>query len=423
MKFFKQAYRVIGCVIIILGLLLTPILPLLIKNPPSFINIYLIFGLYLAQSVSSYLFFAYKRTIIQANQQIYIINTIDWWFTLGVNTAQMVVLWLFRSFELFVGLEIFANITKNILISRISDKMFPYINKKSDNKLTWQETKNIMKDCYALALWKVNTVIISSIDSICLASIVGLESVSLYSNFQVLRNNIGKLLNIFYISITASLGNLNAIEGKRNFEIFKISNLITVILYGIFCLGFFFVANPFVSIWIGSEFEITTLAVLLLGIDMYISGINKLNDTFRSALGLFQYMKYIPLLGASVNIAVSIWLAHLMGMSGVIIGTIMCNFAVYFWLEPMIIFKNSFKEKLFPYYIINLGYAGLVVVIGVAIYFFMKYLNLKIWWYVLVSGSLSVFLPIIVFALVFWKTKEMTYIRQKLLTIRFIKAK
>ena len=59
--FYKQAYRIIGIIILLLGLCLIPALPYLIKDYGSLnalgIDAVLIFVLYLLQSVSSYLFF------------------------------------------------------------------------------------------------------------------------------------------------------------------------------------------------------------------------------------------------------------------------------------------------------------------------------------------------------------------------------
>lgn len=77
MKFYKQAYRVIGLAIFVLGLCLLPFLPLLIKDYDSLatlgINATLIYMLYLLQSVSSYLFFAYRSEVMREDQKTYIL--------------------------------------------------------------------------------------------------------------------------------------------------------------------------------------------------------------------------------------------------------------------------------------------------------------------------------------------------------------
>ena len=71
MKFYRQAYNMIGIVILSLGLCFIPLLPVLIRDydtlEPLGINAALIFILYLLQSVSSYLFFAYKSAVVKAD--------------------------------------------------------------------------------------------------------------------------------------------------------------------------------------------------------------------------------------------------------------------------------------------------------------------------------------------------------------------
>ena len=73
MRFYKIVYRYIGVIVCALGLCLIPFIPHLIHDYDTLtrlhINAALVFVLYLLQSVSSYLFFAYKSAIITANQK------------------------------------------------------------------------------------------------------------------------------------------------------------------------------------------------------------------------------------------------------------------------------------------------------------------------------------------------------------------
>lgn len=71
MDFYKKVYRIICLVVFGIGLLLFPFLGFFIKDTseiPSDINLYIIYGLYLFQSVSSYLF-VYKQSLLSADQR------------------------------------------------------------------------------------------------------------------------------------------------------------------------------------------------------------------------------------------------------------------------------------------------------------------------------------------------------------------
>ena len=92
MKFYKQAYRVIGVVILALGLCLIPTLPYLIRDydslAPLGINAAVVFILYLLHSASSYLFFAYRSAIVKANQKTYLLETAGYAVSIVRNAAQ-----------------------------------------------------------------------------------------------------------------------------------------------------------------------------------------------------------------------------------------------------------------------------------------------------------------------------------------------
>ncbi len=96
LKFYRQAHRVIGCIIIILGLLLIPALPVLIKDYGRLerlgINATLIFILFLTQSAVDHLFFAYRSVIISADQKAYIADTVGIVVAVLNNIVQIAVL-------------------------------------------------------------------------------------------------------------------------------------------------------------------------------------------------------------------------------------------------------------------------------------------------------------------------------------------
>ena len=67
MALYKKLYKVIGFCILFAGLAITPFIGALINGePPEGVNIYIVWLLYLANTVVSYLFFAYKVSVINA---------------------------------------------------------------------------------------------------------------------------------------------------------------------------------------------------------------------------------------------------------------------------------------------------------------------------------------------------------------------
>ena len=71
MDFFKKAYRIIGCVILIIGLLLSPFIRILFKDAKNIENVSEYFIIYLFAVGLTY-FYSYKQILIEADQKKYI---------------------------------------------------------------------------------------------------------------------------------------------------------------------------------------------------------------------------------------------------------------------------------------------------------------------------------------------------------------
>lgn len=70
LKFYRKVYRIVGLVILGMGLAVMPFLPWLVKNdcPPD-MNLYVLFAIYLSESVLDYLMFAYNNATFTAFQR------------------------------------------------------------------------------------------------------------------------------------------------------------------------------------------------------------------------------------------------------------------------------------------------------------------------------------------------------------------
>ena len=70
MRLYKNYYRIIGLVIAVIGVVLTPFIPFLIEGDiPEGLNIYVLYLLNLGATVLSYWLFAYKNALFQAHQR------------------------------------------------------------------------------------------------------------------------------------------------------------------------------------------------------------------------------------------------------------------------------------------------------------------------------------------------------------------
>ncbi len=78
MAYYKKIYRMVGTTIGTAGIVLLPFIRLLIYGTwPEDVNIYLLYVIYLFNTVSSYFLYAYKTALLTAVQRIDLVNGVQ----------------------------------------------------------------------------------------------------------------------------------------------------------------------------------------------------------------------------------------------------------------------------------------------------------------------------------------------------------
>ena len=348
-KFYERVYRFIGISIGVIGIALIPFLPVLISDYDKLerlnINAVLIFILYLSKSVVSYMFFAYKSSIIKANQKGYIINIISYFFTIATAAAQIISLIVWPNFTVYVLIMVIQVIVQNMLCARLADRMYPFINDKTDDKLDKKEVIEVFKDCGALFLYKMNAVVLKATDNIVLSMFIGLDIVAEYSNYYILYNTLNSLFNKIFHSVSHSLGNLHASESTgKEYRVFETTMLITAIIGGTAGVGVFVVADELIDTWIGKEWIIAQPFSFFMGMEIFTNAYRIGLSEFRTTMGLFRQNKFRPVLSMVVNVVLSVALVGKIGIIGVLIGTVAADWSTMMWLDPIIIHKYGYKN-------------------------------------------------------------------------------
>lgn len=425
MKFFKQAYRVIGIVILLIGISLVPALRFLIKDYDSLevlkINATLIFLLYLLQSVSSYLFFAYRTSIIRAAQKTYILNLCEYVITIVTNIVQVVILLVWKNFVAYTASVIFFNILKNAVNAYVAKKLFPDVFIPEKDSLSREELISLFKDCGATFVYKMNVVVLKATDNLILSTFIGLEIVGMYSNYLMFYTTIKTFLQKLYSSVKASMGNYFATEDiSKSYFMFEVMNFLTIVLYGTGCVGIAVEANEVIECWIGSSYLIPQPFPILIAIELILLGLKNNLGQIRNITGVFRQMWFRPVLGMIVNLTVSIIAVQFIGIYGVIIGTITSDITTFFVVDPVVIHKYGFNDykPVSEYYRKNLMYLLVLVLIGIVDMIICRTLFngfgiVSMLIHVLICG---ISVPG-VFVIVYWNDDRCKYIRNKAITI------
>jgi len=418
MKFYKQAYIIVGVVIFIIGLLMIPTLPFLIKGYEELtllkIDAVAVFLLYLLQSVSTYWFFAYRTAIVEAAQRKYVLDIIDYAISILTCIVQITILLVWHNFMLYIASVIFFNLFRNGTNAYFATKMFPNIFVRDENSISWTEVKEIVKDCMAIFVYKVNGVVLTASDNLVLSKFIGLTIVGLYSNYLIIFSSLKGLLKQIYMAVKPSMGNLYATDSiEKKYLMFEVMNLLTVAFYGIGMILISVTSNEFVRLWIGDEYTIPQPFPFLIGLELFVDGMKANLGQIRDVSGAFRQMWFRPILAVIINLIVSISLVKYCGIYGVIIGTIVADLSTNIAIDPIIIHRFSFsgEKQAVKYYRKNFLY--MLVATGVCfadiyICIFIKtgFIFIDILFHFLIC---IISLPLLLYVL-FGKTEEGKYI-------------
>lgn len=413
MRLYKKLYCIIGSIVLLLGAALTPFLPWLIKDIPTDMpDIYTYYLLYVLNVGSSY-FFTYKRTLIICDQKQYISTVTSTLSSILTSLLRMGILLLVHNYLFYLIVGIVATIGENIVISVMADRMYPYLRTKEIQSLPKETTICIRKNIYAMFCHKIGNVVVNCTDNLIISRFVGLAAVGLYSNYTLILSKVSGLLGKFFSSVTASVGMLALDKDKNHVEQVLYRMLfLNFWMYAFSCIGFFCLVQPFIRLWIGSEYQLSIWVVLVAVLNFYLTGMRQTVLTFRDAAGVFWYDRYKALIESAVNVVLSIPLAMKFGISGVLLGTIGSTLLVPFWYDGYILFRHLFHKGIGKYLRRQLFYGTLALAAGCITWYLCRQVSGGKIEAFLLQIVICIIVPNIMFFLVLCKSREWSYYRE-----------
>lgn len=413
MKLYQTMYRIIAGFVLIAGLAVIPFMDVLIKNQPEIDHLIVIYLMYLANSVLSYLMI-YKKTLIDAHQLSYLGEVYQMTAIIVQDVLQIILLLTTHNFILFLIVYMICTIGNNVAISKKADALFPYLKEKKVTPLPEEERKGIFKNIRAMLMHKIGDVVVNNTDNLLLSSIVGIISVGCYSNYYLIIGSVHQLMGQVFRGITASVGNLGATEESgRVKRIFECSFFVGQWMYGFAAICLYELLNPFVEISFGKQYVFPMGVVLILCINFLITGMRQATLVFRDSLGLFWFDRYKSLANALLNLVISIFLAYQYGTAGVFAGTAISTLLTSFWVEPWILYRHSLKTPVLPYF---KRYGMYVAVIGMAWIVTHLACGLRggnVWQLLGIRILTCTILPNVILGICYYRTGEFQFLVQK----------
>lgn len=407
MRLYRLYYRIIGLVIAVIGGILTPLIPYLVKNDlPAGLNIYVLYLLNLAATILSYWLFAYKNALFQAHQRIDITNKI----TLVTNTfqyvVQLIIIIFIKDYYLYVLVTLLTQALTNIITAIAATKKYPEYRPKG--RLDRQRVKGINQRIRDLFTSKLGSVVVNSADTVVISAFLGLSMLAIYQNYFFILTSIIGFVTIIFQSCTAGIGNSVIVETKeKNFnDLIKFTFLIIWIAgFCTCCLLCLF--QPFMEIWVGKDLMLGFSAVICFCIYYFVNEINQLLNTYKDAAGIWHEDRYRPLVTAIANVVMNLLTVQFWGIYGVLLSTVLSMLFVGMpWLLYNL-FTVLFDKEQFPIYFKKLVKYIIVVVFSCVIcYFACQLFTFNKWITLIVRAVICCIIPNVIYFIIYKHTVE-----------------
>lgn len=372
----SSVYNKILIVICIIGLSITPFVPMMIKDEVDKGSIYLYWILYVINTAISYLFIKYS-ILFTADQKFYLVRIIQGTTKVVSQLLQILVLVFFQNFIAFIVLMILENISQYFTYKYYYKKDYGYIqktNKKSDS---------IFKDTINLFWHKLAAVVVFNTDLILISKFVSLEFVGIYASYQMILQMIVTVFNIIINVLKPKVGKFIAENKKETvFELWKRLDILCLFFTIVTISSTFYLIDDFIGLWLGKEFIFPKLTLILIIINFFVRCFRMNIDIFKDGDGFFEDI-YLPILEAVINFIASLILVYKIGLNGVIIGTILSNTLIICLVRPILVFKRCFNKNIIDYIFIYGKYLILISISCILVNTILKYVGiiLVLSWY------------------------------------------
>lgn len=417
----RKVYNVVGTVILGCGLCLMPFLRFLISGSyPQNINLYLLYFLYLINSAISYYLFAYKESLLLADQRSDVTSNIRTVVDTIRYIVQFSVLIFTQNFYIYVVIQIIGTIISNLLIQKNTRERYPEV-------ICWKHQAlrippEMKQQTGALMVGKICDTFRNSFDSIIISSFLGLVMTTVYGNYYYIYSAVYGILSVIGNSLAGSVGNSISCETvEKNYQDFRkfqflFSGLIVICTA---CLVAMY--QPFMEIWVGRGLMLSEYNMLLFCLYFYLININNIRNQYVDGTGMWKSLRASYLLEAFGNLLLNVILGKLFGVSGILWATILTIIVFNYSIRTHKLFREYFNKGECRYNVDQLQYGLVALISSIIVYSICIRLPFHGLIQLVLCGVVAVVFSSVIFIVAFAKTDR--FAQSKEMLLRIIKAR
>lgn len=344
MNLYKKVYRIIGCIVLVIGILISFFLDVLIKKDlPENINVYALYFIYLFGAVITYWLFAYQNCLLSAFQRNDIESKVSAAIKLTVYLFQIILLLTVRNYYCYIVLIPIGNALINVVTAIYAHRLFPDYH--CYGSIEKEEKKRISKQVGGLLAERLGQASRNAFDSIVISSLIGLTSVGIYNNYFYILNAVSGFLSVLINAMRGGIGNSIANNDiaanhkemrKLNFMYMWVSGWCTI------CMAVLF--QDFMKLWVGKDLMFSFSMAISFSIYFYFCKMTDIVNLYISTTGIWWKCKIVYIAEACCNLLLNILFGMIWGCFGVLLASAITVIFINFYFSTKILYREYFKQ-------------------------------------------------------------------------------
>ena len=375
---FGFLYRKIGLFILFAGILVSCFFPFIFSKEDIGMGIvYFSFYSFLGSSLIGY-FINYRQILLTADQKNYVVAIYFQSAGLVKTALQIFLAYYYRNLYVWVAIEFIFGIIGCIVLNWKINKEYPWLktNVQSGNLLL-KKYPEILKNTKQIFIHKIKDFLLTRSDEIMIYAFVSLKMVAYYGNYTMIISKLAQLFTTTLDSVRAGVGNLVAEGNMANImKVFWELMVIRYFIAGFMVFSLYFLIEPFISLWIGSQYLFGNTILILLMVNLYIMQSRGVVDMFNHAYGLYAdtWSAWVELL---LNVAITVVIGIKYGIIGLLLGKIVSTFVIVVLWKPIYLFSQGFHISVLVYWKGVIRYNLIFIISFCVVYVFISYLSLS----------------------------------------------
>lgn len=386
---FKKLYLIIGSVIFVVGLIITPFIKLMATDYSLDYNIYLLFIIQLISVVITYLYSA-NISLINAYKNNYITTIINSSCQILKSFLQILLLITTHSLYLYLLSGIVVECLQTIILMLIVKKRYSDIVINNKEKIDEETKKEVTKNIKAMFMHKIGGVIVNTIDSMVISIVLGVVVLGYYSNYITVVTALIGIINLIFSQLTSVVGHAFYQKDDKTYRKYFILFYLLNYFVGTFSfICFFACVSPFINIVFGENLLLSDSVLFVITFNYFIQFMEQAVRLFKDSSGLFYQDRYKCIFESVVNLILSILFVYWIGVVGVIVATIITNLLICHTVEPYVLYKYAFHQKPYKYYMINYIFIGIFIGLTFTYFYIFKYVANNYFTQFIVNGLVA----------------------------------